>query len=422
MALELFFVSKQKLSKLQSGPLRKLQIGYDDWLLECGFSRWTICKHLSNVSRLNGYFAAQKIADLQTLSAEDVNGFIREYSLKVRSRGLSDSHFRQVKQSINRFVQYLRELHLFDSSTEPATFQPLLDFYLEWMRDHQHVAPGTLDVRTHSLRQFLQWLGPQATAEGIMELTSATVENFFLSYAQKMGRSARRSMQSALRTFLRFCLYKGFVQRPLDYAVPTLRTYKLATVPCGLTDEQAQKVLNGINRDSNAGRRDYAICQMLYTYGVRGGQIRALCLKDIDWAADRIYFKALKHGKDSLLPLTAEVGKSLLNYLQNARPPSVYQEVFLTARAPYQPLPNTSTLSEIVSRHIRTAGINNCHSKGAHVFRHGLATRMLSKGHSLKEIADVLGHRHLGTTFIYTKVDFNALKQVGLAWPQEVAI
>lgn len=421
MALELFFVCSRKLGKLQSGPLRKLQVGYGDWLLKCGFSRCTIRKHLSNVSLLNDYLDALKTADLQTLSAEDVNGFLSKYSLKVQSRGLSDSHFRQVHQSINRFVQYLREVHFFDSLPESTIFQPLLDSYLEWMRDHQHAAPGTLDVRTHSINQFLQWLGPQATAEGIMELTSETVENFFLSYAQKVGRSARRSMQSALRTFLRFCLYKGFVQRPLDYAVPTLRTYKLATVPCGLTDEQAQKVLNSIDRNSNAGRRDYAICQMLYTYGVRGGQIRDLCLKDIDWPADRIYFKALKHGKDSLLPLTAEVGQSLLDYLQHARPPCAYQKVFLTVRAPYQPLPNSSTLSEIIARHIRTAGIN-CHSKGAHIFRHGLATRMLTKGHSLKEIADVLGHRHLGTTFIYTKVDFNALKQVGLAWPQEVTI
>ena len=419
MALELVFVCSRTLGKLRSGPLGKLLDGYCDWLLECGFSRSTIRKHLSNISQLNGYLDAQKVAGRQTLSAEDVNGFLRKYPLRVRSQEPSDNHLRRVQWSINRFIQYLLQLRLFDSSAESAIFQPLLDSYLEWMRDYQHAAPGTLDIRARFLSQFLQWLGPLATAEGMSELTPETVERFFLSYAQKMGRPARRSMQSALRTFFRFCLYRGLVQRPLDCAVPTLRTYKLATVPSGLTDEQTRKVLNGINRGNNAGRRDYAICQMLYTYGVRGGQVRALRLQDIDWATDRIFFKALKHGKDSLLPLASEVGQSLLDYLQNARPPSIYQEVFLTTRAPYHPLPNSSTLSVIVSRHICTAGIKS-HSKGAHVFRHSFATRMLQKGHSLKEIADVLGHRHLGTTFIYTKVDFNALKQVGLAWPREV--
>jgi site-specific recombinase XerD len=93
--------------------------------------------------------------------------------------------------------------------------------------------------------------------------------------------------------------------------------------------------------------------------------------------------------------------------------------VFLTSRAPYHPLLHSNSLSAIIERRIRTAGIE-IPSKGAHAFRHGFATRMLEQGQSLKAIADVLGHRHLGTTFIYTKVDFNALKQVALEWPQEV--
>ena len=50
-------------------------------------------------------------------------------------------------------------------------------------------------------------------------------------------------MQSALRTFFRFCLHDGYIQQPLDRAVATLRNYKLATVPRGLTDIQAQQVL-----------------------------------------------------------------------------------------------------------------------------------------------------------------------------------
>ncbi len=158
---------------------------------------------------------------------------------------------------------------------------------------------------------------------------------------------------------------------------------------------------------------------LLYTYGVRGGQVRALRLADINWAQNQILFKASKYGKDSLLPLTDEVGEGLLDYLQNSRPAYSYPHVFLTSRAPYHPLPRSSSLSAIVDRRIRAAGIQ-IPSKGAHTFRHCFATRMLQKDHSLKEIADVLGHRHLGTTFIYTKVDFNALRQVALEWPEEV--
>ena len=246
------------------------------------------------------------------------------------------------------------------------------------------------------------------------------VEAFFLAYAQKVGAAARRSMQSTLRTFFRFCLYQGYVHTPLDVAVPTLRIYKLASVPHGLTDIQVQQVLQGVNRKTCVGRRDYAILQLLFTYGVRGGQVRALRLEQIDWEHSQILFEAAKGGKASLLPLTPEVGESLLDYLQNSRTPSLYHQVFLTTRAPYHPLLYSGSLSAIVGRYIRAAGIDIPH-KGAHVFRHAFATRMLQDGHPLKAIADVLGHRYLGTTFIYTKVDFESLRQVALDWPEEVS-
>jgi integrase/recombinase XerD len=78
------------------------------------------------------------------------------------------------------------------------------------------------------------------------------------------------------------CLHEGYLHQPLDRAVPTLRTYRLATVPRGWTEQHAQDVLRGIARNTEVGQRDYAIVQLLSTYGVRGGQVRALRLEDID--------------------------------------------------------------------------------------------------------------------------------------------
>ena len=418
MALELVFECPRTLKKLRSGPLGKLLDGFCDWLLEHGFARDTIRTHLSNVSHLNQHLGARNGAAWQTLSLQAVKGFLGEYSLRARNRGALEQYLARVQFSVSRFIDYLRFSGLFEPAAKTAIYQPLCDAYLQWMREHQHAAAGTIEIRSHSISQFLRWLGPQATPQGCAELTAETIERFFLPYADKMGRSARRSMQAALRTFLRFCLSQGYLQRPLQHAVPTWRTYKLATVPRGLTGEQALKVLQGIDRHSNVGRRDYAICQLLYTYGVRGGQVRALRYEDIDWAHNQILFRASKHGKDSLLPLTAKVGESLLDYLKTARPPSSDPHVFLTSRAPYHALAHSNALSAIVERHLRKAGIE-VSSKGAHAFRHCFATRMLQEGHSLKAVADVLGHRHLSTTFIYTKVDFNSLKEVALRWPKE---
>ena len=419
MALELVFECPRTLSRLSNGPLGKLLDGFCNWLLSHGYRRGTIRKHLFNVSHLNEHLGGPRCGFRESLSSRDVAGFFKTYPLLCRRQGALQGRVRRVRYSINRFLYYLRESGLLDPSSGQQIYQPLMAAYLKWMRDYQHASKGTIGVRCHSITQFLEWLGPEAVPEGLLRLSSDRIEEFFISYAQSMGRSARRSMQSALRTFLRFCLHNGYIEQPLDRAVPTLRTYKLATVPRGLTDIQAQQVLRCINRNSHVGRRDYAIVLLLYTYGVRGGQVRALRLEDIDWAQNQILFKASKHGKDSLLPLTDEVGEALLDYLQYSRPPYAYPHVFLTCRAPYQPFPHSSSLSAIVERRIRAAGIE-IPSKGAHAFRHCFATRMLHKGHSLKAVADVLGHRHLQTTFIYTKVDFNALKQVPLEWPEEV--
>jgi len=420
MALERVFECPRTLRRLRSDPIGKLLEGFCSWLLEHGFSRGIIRKHLSHVSRLNEHLGGLRSRVCQGVSSKEIEGFFKTYPLRCVNRKPLEKHLRRVRYSVNRFTDYLRQRGLFDSLVKSPIYQPLLDAYLQWMRHYQHASEGTLELRSHSMTQFLQWLGTEATPEGLFRLTAERIEKFFLSYAQSMGRSARHSMQSALRSFLRFCLHQGYIERPLDLAVPTLRTYKLATVPRGLSDTQAQQVLRCIHRNSHAGRRDYAMVQLLYTYGVRGGQVRALRLEDIDWAKNEILFKASKHGKDSRLPLTAQVGERLLDYLQHCRPPYAYPHVFLTCRAPYHPFAHSNSVSAIVERHIRAAGIE-ISSKGAHAFRHCFATRMLHQGHCLKAIADLLGHRHLGTTFIYTKVNFNALKQVALEWPQEVS-
>ena len=416
MALEQVFEYPRTLAKLRSGPLGWLLENFCDWLLERGFTWYTVRKHLGYVSHLNEWLGERGWRWSGCLSREDVEGFLAAYPFRCRNRGSLEGHIKRVGQSVNRFVGFLSHRKLYDPLPDSPVYQPLLNGYLTWMREHQHASEGTLGLRRHSITKFLESLGERATAEALSELSATRIELFFLDYAHEMGHSARRSMQAALRTFLRFCFYEEYIRHGLDHAVPTLRTYKLARVPRGLGEPQAQAVLQSLDRDTEVGRRDYAILTILHTYGIRGGQVRTLEFSDIRWSQDQILFRATKGGKDSLLPLTRDVGEALLDYLKNARPRSSRPEVFLTCRAPFQPLQG---LSEVVRRNMRMAGVD-APSKGTHAFRHGFATRMVADGHPLKAVADVLGHRYLSTTFIYTKVDFNALSQVPLEWPGEV--
>lgn len=418
MAIEQVFQCPKTIARLRGGALGNLMEGFCQWLLNTGFGCSCIRRHLENVSHFNDFLGDSHTRPLETLSVQDVTAFFEEYPRVSCHRGPLQAHLDAVRASINRFVAYLLSQGLYETPLETPIYQPLLDGYLMWLRQEHGATDGTCGVRAGSLVKFFRWLGPQATSEGLSALNAEQVEQFFLAVGFEHGQAARRSLQVALRTFFRFCFQQGIVQQRLDRAVPTLRTYKRARPPRGLAAQQVQQVLAHVDRSSAAGQRDYAILQLLSTYGVRAGQIRALRLDDLHWTNDEILFRATKKGKDSLLPLTLEVGESLLTYLREARPAGCWPEVFLTCRAPFHPLAENCIVSQIVRQRLAGAGIE-APAHGAHVFRHAFATRMLAEGHSLKAIGDVLGHRYLSTTFIYTTVDFEALADAALPWPEE---
>jgi integrase/recombinase XerD len=118
--------------------------------------------------------------------------------------------------------------------------------------------------------------------------------------------------------------------------------------------------------------------------------------------------------------MTTTVGDALLQYIRDGRPATVVRQVFLSLDPPFQPLAAGSVYN-IVSRAFRLSGIGSPHH-GSHAIRHAWATRAFAQGQSLKTVADLLGHRSLESTRIYTKVDYGQLRSVGLSWPEEVRL
>ena len=94
----------------------------------------------------------------------------------------------------------------------------------------------------------------------------------------------------------------------------------------------------------------------------------------------------------------------------------VCRHVFLRHRAPIRGFAHSITVSTIVRRALIRAGIDSVR-KGAHLFRHTLATDLLREGASLDEIGELLRHRSPNTTAVYAKVDLTALRTLALPWP-----
>jgi hypothetical protein len=193
------------------------------------------------VSHLGKYLGSQTAGCRETITAEVIDDFFKTYRCEYRNRSCLEKHLSCVRSSVNRFIEFLGQKGQFVKSEEEVPpYQPLLDGYLEWIRKHQYAGESTLKMQRHKIERFLESLAADATPEGLSRLTAEGIESFFLDYASEMGCSTRRSMQAALRTFLRFCFHEGYVPRGLDHAVPCLRTYKLARVPHSLNEVQAQ--------------------------------------------------------------------------------------------------------------------------------------------------------------------------------------
>lgn len=420
MALEQVFSRAFELRRRQSNPFYALLDGYCQWMLDHGFVRTTICTKFAHLRFLTDYLIRIGVHDPGELRWDHIERFRSKWLPRYRgTEGGGAAQARVIGGSVNAFCRYLESRGLI-SPPPPVSlpYQALLDEYLGWLTDYLHRSPRTVEKRRRYVIPLLESIGADDRYPNrLSSLSPRFLQDFLMEMADKPGSAKAVEVACSLRRFLTFCFERGHLDIDLSTAIPSFRRYKLSAVPKGISDEHAQRLLQSIDRNQPVGLRDYAIVQLLYTYGVRGEQVSTLQLHDIRWAAGQIRFPPIKCGKTVINPLTDEVGNSLLAYLQHGRPPSPHSEVFLISSAPYTPI-NRTLVPWIVCNRIRKAGLE-VPTPGARAFRHRFATQMLANGHRLKSIADMLGHRNLESTSIYAKVDFHMLEQAALEWPEE---
>ena len=202
----------------------------------------------------------------------------------------------------------------------------------------------------------------------------------------------------------------------LDRVVPKLPGWRLSNVPRHLCWEDVRKLINSVDTSKPVGLRDRAVLLLIATTGMRNQEVRCLQLKDILWRTGEIRLRKTKCRRERVVPLPGEAGSAIADYLLRGRPRIGSPEVFLRHFTPPAPITSTHGIGDIVERGLRRAGIH-ASSRGAHLLRHSLATRMVNQAVPIKQIADMLGHVSIDTTPIYTKVDTTHLAAVALPFP-----
>lgn len=220
---------------------------------------------------------------------------------------------------------------------------------------------------------------------------------------------------TCLRVMFRYWKQEGFIKLDFDEMLKSYTVSREEPVPSFYTDEEVALVEKAIPRCSSSGKRDYAMLLLASRLGLRASDISGLLLSSLDLDNDTITITMKKTGKVITLPLLADVGNAIIDYLRHARPKLEAPNVFVTLRAPYLAA-SPSTVCQAITQAIRRSGINTDGKRhGPHSLRHSLAGELLKNGTPIPIISESLGHRHTDTTMAYLKIDITSL--LGCALP-----
>ena len=407
--LECYVESDFTLRQLRQCPAGPHLDAFADWLRLAGYRQRPAQLALRGAAHLSHWAAARGIPTAR-LGEATLDAFVDHLSTcgcPHPFRGRDSYH----APGARRLVQFLRDTGvLAPIAAKPQELPPFAQGFATWMRQHRGVTPSTLAHYLPLVNEFLIALGEDAA-----EYDAGRVRAFVLARASRHGPSQAKSVVNAVRMFLRFLAAYGHCPAALIAAVPTVAAWRLASLPRYIGAADVERLVAACDPTHAAGARDRAVVLLLARVGLRAGDVRALRFAHIDWAQGR--FRVIGKGRcETWLPLPQEVGDAIVHYVEQFRPASPDDHIFLRCYAPRGPLPSSGPISKLVRRAIQRAGIHTP-SMGAHLLRHSAATEMLRQGASLDVIGAVLRHRCIESTAHYAKVNVPLLRAVAQPWP-----
>jgi integrase/recombinase XerD len=401
---------------LRASVLRHSADAYVGYLKHHQYCPATIRAYLHSIEHFARWVSGLHIP-LSAIDESLTHRFVTEHLSVCRCPAPCQCSIHSVRPALAHLLRVLREE---GDLSGPRSFPPLVQEELERFDIHLDsvcgVAPNTRVSRRQWVGKFLTDQFGSAPVD-IPRIHSSDIVEFIVQPTNHYRTGTLGVLGSALRSYLRFrAVSCGDEVEALLAAVPTVAKWRLDTVPKHLTTNEVAGLLGAIDQHNPIGRRDYAMARCLLDMGLRVSEVAAIQLDDLNWREGTLTITHGKSRRSDVLPLPVTTGRAIVQYVRGARPPSKSRALFVRHRAPF----NSPITVELVRGAIRRAfgrcGLGSRYT-GTHVLRHTAAVRMRCAGASLKEIADVLRHRSLDTTMIYSKVDLPRLAAVAAPWP-----
>lgn len=414
--LDNLFQRSHHVRRLQANPLGVMLDQFADYLLRPGYTAGFIHQLVRGAEHYGYWLGTRyRVVTTDLVSKASTRQFLHEHLATCSCA----AHFPRSLNPCRAAVRHL--LRMFDQR-DPSRLRPpatrhgsLLAEYDSFLRLTCGLSGHTCIYRLRNAREFLERHFGE-TPPDPDRLRPADLQDYFRRHAGHLSPGSVAVLATSLRSFFRFLALSRSFDPSFAEFIPAAPQWPKDRLPRSLSDEDLRAILAHFDVRTATGRRDLAMMRCMSDLGLRVSEVADLTLDDMDWRCGVVAVRNDKGRRGRTLPLPVPLGRAITAYLKSGRPSVTDRHLFLRDTVPVG-APVTHTLIRGVFRRAYASATGRTGSVGTHVLRHTAAARMRAAGHSLKGIADVLGHRSVDTTSIYVKLDVEALRAVALPWP-----
>ncbi|MGM0364966.1 MAG: site-specific tyrosine recombinase/integron integrase [Actinomycetota bacterium] len=289
-------------------------------------------------------------------------------------------------------------------------FEKALKKYIDFLRYEKNLSPNTINSYTRDLKHFLGYL--KKTGKGNVGSIELSDFRKYIKFLDNFGYSNSSLIRkySSYVNFFRFLEKNGYMKKNLSqHILPPKKKQRFFSF---LSQQETGRLLDSIQEDSDQGRRNKAIFELMYSTGARVSEIAGIRMEDLDMENSQIKVTG-KGNKQRIVYINSRAADALAGYME-------IRHNFLHSKRGYKKSPylflnkngerlSTRSISSLVKRYV--AGTQIKKDITPHSLRHSFASHMLQEGANIREIQELLGHENISTTQIYAHLNIKKIKQ-----------
>ncbi len=406
------------MSELITISIIELMEKTEQWLLAHGYKKSTLGVYKATWNKLRSY-SKSPLYDRETAEqfllhyfGVDLNATNQKLDMRMRH---ARCHINALDEFLHTGKVPIRKVWR-RAGRDDDKYDLFFGEFLNYCRE-QNYSRSWIDNTVSGLKIFLQAAHTSnTTAPENINMETINCFSDAVRNADDISMNVRSIRCHQVGIYLHWLFQHNTTNKDYSLLLPNIKRTP-AKIPQTWTAEEIERILKAIDTESPVGKRNYAMFLLMARTGLRVSDVVELKFSNIDWKSNSISLTQQKTGNSIGLPLSRELGMAIISYLQDGRPCSSSDHIFVRHTAPFNALASHNNFNPELRRYMRRAGITIPTEKhvGAHTLRHSFATNMLKEGTSLTVISQILGHSSIDVTETYLRVDIEQLRQCSLS-------